>query len=58
MCICLAAGGVGGVGGECIRVFDLGLVLGWVGLREVGGEYDVCVCVLVEVVWVEWVVSV
>ena len=44
MCICLAAGGVGGVGGECIRVFDLGLVLGWVGLREVGGVYDVCVC--------------
>ena len=52
MCMCLARGGVGGVGGERI---GFGLYQSWRNRENVG-----CVCVLVAVVWVvlgEWLWS-
>ena len=52
MCICLAGGGVGGVGGEWVRgLGKLGLVI----LGGDVGEFDVCWCLW----WggVGWVVS-
>ena len=47
MILCLALGGVGCVGGECVT----GLSLGFTNSGE-HGESGICVCVLVAVVWV------
>ena len=48
MCICLVRGCVGGEGGEWMRELGWALPILWGQ-----GECRTCVCVLVEVVWVE-----
>ena len=48
MCMCLARGGVGGVGGECVT----GLGMGFTNFGGTWGKWDRCVCVMVAVVWV------
>ena len=40
MCMCLARGGVGGEGGECMR--ELGLV--FTNSLGIGGVLDMCLC--------------
>ena len=47
MCMCLARGGVGGIGGEWVTRLGLGFI-------NFGGTWGkwICVCVLVAVVWV------
>ena len=40
MCMCLAMGGVGGVGGECVR----GLGLGFTNPGGTRGKWDMCLC--------------
>ena len=40
MCMCLARGRVGGVGGEWVRR----LGLGFTNPGETGGKWDMCVC--------------
>ena len=48
MCMCLARGRVGVIGGEWVR----GLGLGFINLGGTWGKWDICVCVLVAVVGV------
>ena len=42
MCMCLALGGVGDEGGECIR----GLGLGFTNRVGTGGVLDICLCLV------------
>ena len=53
MCMCLARGGVGGEGGECMR----GLGLDFTNPVRTGGVLDGCLCLVCGGVGGEWVVG-